>query len=63
LVFEPGFTTKFDDNGYASNGIGLSFIKGVIEQHGGEIRLLDLSKSSKTTFEILLPINSLIQKG
>jgi two-component system sensor histidine kinase YcbA len=63
LVFEPGFTTKFDDNGYASNGIGLSFIKGVIEHHGGEIRLLDLSKSSKTTFEILLPINSLIQKG
>lgn len=55
LIFEPGFTTKFDQDGIASNGIGLSYIKNVIESIGGEIRLTDSSKSEGTTFEILLP--------
>jgi two-component system sensor histidine kinase YcbA len=60
LVFEPGFTTKFNEIGIASNGIGLSYVKNVIENLGGEITLLE---ASDTTFEILLPIESLMQKG
>jgi two-component system sensor histidine kinase YcbA len=62
-IFEPGFTTKFDQNGTASNGIGLSYIKNVIENIGGEIKLIDSTKTEGTTFEILLPVASLTERG
>ncbi|WP_256235626.1 sensor histidine kinase [Bacillus sp. EB600] len=62
-IFEPGFTTKFDQTGIASNGIGLSYIKNVIENSGGEMKLLDSTKTDGTTFEIQLPVASLIKKG
>lgn len=62
-IFEPGFTTKFDQNGIASNGIGLSYIKNVIEHAGGEIKLVDSTPTEGTTFEILLPIASLTERG
>jgi two-component system sensor histidine kinase YcbA len=55
LIFEPGFTTKFDQDGIASNGIGLSYIKNMIEGLDGEIRLIDSVQHERTTFEILLP--------
>lgn len=60
-IFEPGFTTKFDDIGMASNGIGLSHIKNVIENIGGEINLLDTT--ARTTFGIQLPVASLTERG
>jgi two-component system sensor histidine kinase YcbA len=62
-IFEPGFTTKFDQTGIASNGIGLSYIKNVIENSGGEIKLIDSTKTAGTTFEIQLPVASLMKKG
>jgi two-component system, sensor histidine kinase YcbA len=61
FIFEPGFTTKFDDSGIASNGIGLSHIKNVIENIGGEINLVDTP--TNTTFDILLPVASLTERG
>lgn len=63
LIFEPGFTTKFDIGGAASNGIGLSYIKNVIENHGGSIELCDLEGDYKTVFTIKLPLLSLIERG
>jgi two-component system sensor histidine kinase YcbA len=63
FIFEPGFTTKFDHNGIASNGIGLSYIKNVIENIGGEIQLIDSTQAEGTTFEILIPIVSLTERG
>jgi two-component system sensor histidine kinase YcbA len=63
-IFEPGFTTKFDNTGIASNGIGLSHIKNVIEENGGIITLLDdPANTEMTTFEIRLPEKGLIQEG
>jgi two-component system sensor histidine kinase YcbA len=59
FIFEPGFTTKYDHNGIASNGIGLSYIKNVIETIGGEIKLIASTKEEGTTFDILLPVASL----
>lgn len=59
-IFEPGFTTKFDHTGIASNGIGLSYIKNVIENLGGEIKLADSMGREGTTFEFQVPIASLI---
>ncbi|HJV30848.1 MAG TPA: sensor histidine kinase [Bacillales bacterium] len=62
FIFEPGFTTKFDQIGIASNGIGLSYIKNVIENNDGEIKLIDTTETEGTTFEIQLPVASLIEK-
>jgi two-component system, sensor histidine kinase YcbA len=64
FIFEPGFTTKFDKTGIASNGIGLSHIKNVIEENGGIITLLDDPAHTEiTSFEIQLPEKGLIQEG
>jgi two-component system sensor histidine kinase YcbA len=63
FIFEPGFTTKFDHNGIASNGIGLSFIKNIIENNGGTITLIDSTNSAGAIFEILFPLASLTEKG
>ncbi|MED3562867.1 sensor histidine kinase [Bacillus xiapuensis] len=62
-IFEPGFTTKFDQSGIASNGIGLSYTKNVIENLNGEINLIESSKTKGTTFEIQLPVEKLMKKG
>ncbi|MEH7353810.1 ATP-binding protein [Neobacillus drentensis] len=62
FIFEPGFTTKFDQMGIASNGIGLSYIKNVIENIGGELKLLDTDEINRTSFEILLPVASLTER-
>lgn len=59
LVFEPGYTTKYDLTGIASNGIGLSHIKEVIECHNGEIQLNSNQKRRNTTFVIRLPIKTI----
>ncbi|PAE22146.1 sensor histidine kinase [Robertmurraya siralis] len=59
LIFQPGFTTKFEGNGKPSNGIGLTYIKNVIEEIEGTIELVDQEKDSGTTFVISLPINKM----
>lgn len=61
FIFEPGFTTKFDDTGNPSNGIGLSHIKNVIETIGGEMELLETT--GETIFGIQLPEASLTERG
>ncbi|MFB6467173.1 sensor histidine kinase [Cytobacillus sp. Hz8] len=63
-IFEPGFTTKFDSEGNASNGIGLSYIKNLIQDLKGTIHLDDQALlQHETKFQIHLPINSLVEKG
>ncbi|MBW4841669.1 MAG: ATP-binding protein [Paenibacillaceae bacterium] len=39
LVFEPGFTTKFDEEGVAATGIGLSHVRDIVARFDGEISL------------------------
>ncbi|MGJ7921931.1 sensor histidine kinase [Neobacillus sp. LXY-4] len=63
LIFTPGFTTKFDQIGNASNGIGLSYVKDMIEGLGGSIRLEELESCNKTVFTICLPIKKLTERG
>ncbi len=50
-VFDPFFSTKPGDRG---TGLGLAVAKGIVEAHGGQIRV-DSSPGWATCFEILLP--------
>jgi signal transduction histidine kinase/CheY-like chemotaxis protein len=50
-VFDPFFSTKPGDQG---TGLGLAVAKGIVEAHGGQIRV-DASPGWATCFEILLP--------
>ncbi len=63
LIFTPGFTTKFDNIGQASTGIGLSYVKDTIEEFGGSITLDEPEAIYKTVFTICLPIESLLERG
>jgi C4-dicarboxylate-specific signal transduction histidine kinase len=50
-LFEPGFTTR--DNG---NGFGLVIVKKIIEAHGGDIRANSLGEKMGASFIIKLPL-------
>lgn len=59
LVFEPGYTTKYDEEGLPSSGIGLSHIKEVIENMDGKILLKSSTEKRETRFLIQLPIKNI----
>ncbi len=63
LIFQPGFTTKFDRDGNMSNGIGLTHVKKVIEDLNGYIALKNPDTlSGNTTFHIVLPLDGIIMR-
>lgn len=62
LIFTPGFTTKYDESGNPSTGIGLSYVKEVVEQLSGEILLRNETEANGTTFLIRLPIEQVREK-
>lgn len=62
-IFEPFFTTKgvvgmgksFGSQDAEGTGLGLSVSMGIVEDHGGNIKLVETSERG-TTFEIILPL-------
>ncbi len=56
-IFEPFFTTK-----ETGTGLGLAITHGIIEQHGGSIRV-DSVVGKGTYFTIYLPINEDNENG
>lgn len=57
VIFEPGYTSKFKEDGFASTGIGLSHVQAVVERLQGNIIV---TSESLTTFTITIPIQHLI---
>lgn len=61
VIFEPGYTTKFDETGLASTGIGLSHVQTMVRELGGTIHVL--SNEDGTSFTIYLPKSMVEAKG
>lgn len=58
-IFNPGFTTKYDGiTGKGSTGIGLSHVKNIVEQLGGNIEVKS-EQDMGTTFILKIPTSSL----
>lgn len=55
LIFEPGFTSKYDEDGSASTGIGLSYVKSLVTNLHGDITMQ--SGTNGVIFTITLPEN------
>lgn len=60
LIFEAGFTTKYNEKGTAATGIGLVHVKSIISIFHGEI-VTNLA-DSRTEITILLPANQIIKR-
>jgi two-component system sensor histidine kinase YcbA len=60
-VFEPGYTTKFDQQGNASTGIGLTHAKGIVHSLQGNLRILS-DWEPMTHFEVSIPTDQLLRK-
>ncbi|MEN1935234.1 sensor histidine kinase [Paenibacillus sp. 102] len=63
LVFKPGFTSKYDQTGTPSTGIGLSYIKEMVTELGGEVNLQDGENERGCKFVVRLPVSSLTREG
>ena len=53
VVFEPGYTTKFSEQGVAATGIGLSHVKEIVNNLGGEIHVETANPSM--IFQVSIP--------
>lgn len=53
LIFEPGYTTKYSDQGVAATGIGLSHVQEIIHNFQGQIQVE--SSAQGTVFTIQIP--------
>jgi len=62
MIFQPGFTTKFNENGDVYRGIGLSHVKIIAqEQFDGDIQV-DSQLGKGTNFEVKLSKKRLVQE-
>jgi two-component system sensor histidine kinase YcbA len=62
MIFEPGFTTKFNNEGNAATGIGLSHVRDIVHAYGGELHLHASRQGAETTFTVTFLSDSL-KKG
>lgn len=60
LIFKPGYTSKYDETGTPSTGIGLSYVKEIINNLNGTLFLQ--STEVETTFIIKLPLVNLTRE-
>lgn len=67
MIFTPGYTTKYDEEGQPSTGMGLFYVREVAESLEGTIELEQGEEENtgrvQTTFRIILPLWKLTEKG
>lgn len=54
-IYNPGFSTKFDEFGNQSTGVGLSHVKHIVEEMGGTIVLEEILEKKGASFKISIP--------
>jgi two-component system sensor histidine kinase YcbA len=59
FIFIPGYTTKYDEKGNASTGIGLPHTKDIVTSLGGTLEVKRGHPPEAVIFEVLLPIERL----
>jgi len=57
ILFEPGYTTKFNEKGVAATGIGLSHVKEIVQKLNGQIEVE--SQEIGAIFRISIPTQHL----
>ncbi|WP_060645943.1 MULTISPECIES: sensor histidine kinase [unclassified Paenibacillus] len=62
MIFAPGFTTKFNLEGFAATGIGLSHVRDIVHSLGGDIHLRSDEPGFQTTFVITI-LTDTLKKG
>ncbi|WP_187427004.1 MULTISPECIES: sensor histidine kinase [Rossellomorea] len=62
FICEPGFTTKFNQEGVAATGIGLSHVKNILESLDGKMDVRSIEKEG-TTFTLKIPKQTLLNGG
>ncbi|KAA2301777.1 ATP-binding protein, partial [Clostridioides difficile] len=62
VIFEPGYTTKFNEVGIAATGIGLSHVRDIVQSLAGQIKVESAPPRARgTTFRIAIPKINLIK--
>ncbi|UUZ96730.1 DNA-binding domain-containing protein [Paenibacillus sp. P25] len=61
VIFDPGFTTKFDPSGRPSTGIGLSYARQMAGELGGSLSVEAGPNGKGALFTIVLPVESLTE--
>ncbi len=57
LIFTPGFTTKFSTEGVPSTGIGLAYVKGLVENFRGRVLFKEIE--DEKCFIVFLPVKNI----
>ncbi|MCZ8522617.1 MULTISPECIES: ATP-binding protein [Paenibacillus] len=63
LVFQPGFTTKYDKAGRPSTGIGLGYVKMTVEALSGSVALLPGIRGRGNEVCMILPLGQIGKEG
>lgn len=64
IIFEPGYTTKFNQAGIAATGIGLSHVRDIVQSLEGHITVKFAEKSGQgTAFDVSIPKRNLIKEA
>ncbi|WP_163099049.1 sensor histidine kinase [Peribacillus alkalitolerans] len=61
IIFEPGYTTKYNDHGVAATGIGLSHVHEIVHTLHGQIEVE--SQTEGTTFRLKIPTDTIRKRG
>jgi two-component system sensor histidine kinase YcbA len=62
VIFEPGYTTKFNEVGIAATGIGLSHVRDIVQSLEGRISVESAPQGDKgSAFVVSIPKANLIK--